>query len=76
MNAILGALGAAILALGTAATALLTGPNVDSFADITQIQWAILGIGGVLVFIKDWQAISARRLINKVTGTGDGGGSI
>jgi len=76
MNAILGALIAALIAIGTGAVALLTVASVETFADISQIQWAVLLIGGLLTFLKDWQAISARRVINKVTGSGDGGGSI
>jgi len=76
MNALIGAAIAALIAIGTGAVALLTGTNVEAFADISPIQWTVLVIGGLLTFLKDWQAISARRVINKVTGTGDGGGAI
>lgn len=76
MNAVLGALIAAIIAIATGALALLTATSVQSLGDITQLQWVVLGVGGLITFLKDWQAISARRVINKVTGTGDGGGSI
>jgi uncharacterized membrane protein len=73
MNTIIGAFVATIVALLTAALALLSGPDITSLSDITSLQWTILLIGGAITFFKDFQAISARRLVNKVTGTGDGG---
>jgi len=73
MNTIIGALIATIIAMATAALALLSGPDVTSLSDISGLQWTILLIGGLITFGKDFQAISARRLVNKVTGTGDGG---
>jgi len=73
MNTIVGAFVATIIALLTAALALLSGPEVTSLGDISGLQWTILLIGGAITFFKDFQAISARRLVNKVTGTGDGG---
>lgn len=76
MNAFLGALIAAILTGLTAALVLLSGDTVTSLASITPLQWVILAIGVAIAFFKDLQAISARRLINKVTKTGDGGGTI
>lgn len=76
MNTIVGALVATIIAVLTAALALLSGPEVTSLGDITGLQWTILLIGGAITFFKDFQAISARRLVNKVTGSGDGGGTV
>lgn len=76
MNTIIGALIATIIAMATAALALLSGANVTSLGDISGLQWTILLIGGLITFGKDFQAISARRLVNKVTGTGDGGGTV
>lgn len=73
MNTVIGALIATIIAMATAALALLSGPDVTSLSDISGLQWTILLIGGLITFGKDFQAISARRLVNKVTGTGDGG---
>ncbi len=73
MNTIIGAFIATIIAMATAALALLSGPDITSLSDITGLQWVILLIGGLITFGKDFQAISARRLVNKVTGTGDGG---
>lgn len=76
MNTLIGAAVAAIIAGLTATTAVLTGPDVTSLGDITGLQWSVLGIGVALSFFKDFQAISTRRLANKVTKTGDGGGSV
>ena len=73
MNTIIGALIAAIITGLTAALALLQGPDVSALSDITGLQWAVLAIGVALAFFKDFQALTVRRLTNKVTGTGDGG---
>ncbi len=73
MNTIIGAFIATLIAMATAALALLSGSEVTSLSDISGLQWTILFIGGLITFGKDFQAISARRLVNKVTGTGDGG---
>jgi hypothetical protein len=76
MNTIIGALIATIIAMATASLALISGAGVTSLGDITGLQWTILFIGGLITFGKDFQAISARRLVNKVTGSGDGGGTV
>jgi len=76
MNTIIGAFVATLIAMATAALALLSGSGVDSLGDITGLQWTILFIGGLITFGKDFQAISARRLVNRVTGSGDGGGTV
>lgn len=76
MNTIVGAFVATVIAILTASLALLSGEGVTSLGDISQLQWVILVVGGAITFFKDFQAISARRLVNKVTGTGDGGGTV
>ena len=76
LNTILGALVAALILFLTGMLALMQTPGVASVGDIGQIAWIVLGVGALISFLKDFQSISARRLINKVTGTGDGGGSI
>jgi hypothetical protein len=76
LNTILGALVAALILFLTGTLALLQTAGVESVSDIGQIAWIVLGVGALISFLKDFQSISARRLINKVTGTGDGGGSI
>lgn len=76
MNTIIGALIAAIIAVTTGAVALLSMDGITQVSDISQVQWLILLGGGLITFLKDYQAITTRRLVNKVTGTGDGGGTI
>ena len=76
MNTIIGAFIATLIAMATAALALLSGAGVTSLGDISGLQWAILLVGGLITFGKDFQAISARRLVNRVTGSGDGGGTV
>lgn len=76
MNTIIGALIATVIAILTTSLALLSGEGVTSLGDITGLQWTILLVGGAITFGKDFQAISARRLVNKVTGSGDGGGTV
>jgi hypothetical protein len=76
MNTIVGALVAMIIAMLTAALALMSGEEVTQLSDISTLQWTILIIGGLITFFKDFQAITTRRLVNKVTGTGDGGGTV
>jgi len=76
MNTIVGALIAAVIAGLTAALAVLSGDTVTSLSDVSPLQWVILGIGVAITFFKDYQAISTRRLVSKVTGSGDGGGTL
>ncbi len=73
MNTIIGALIAAIITGLTAALALLQGEGVTQLSDISTIQWIVLLIGVLLAFFKDFQALTVRRMANRVTGTGDGG---
>lgn len=72
MNTVIGALIAAIITGLTATLALLTGADVGALSDVSPLQWIVLAIGVLLAFFKDLQAVSARRLINEVTNTGDG----
>jgi hypothetical protein len=76
MNTIIGALIAALIAFGTGAIALLTQEGVQNLSDISTVAWLVLGIGAGITFLKDFQAISTRRIINTVTHTGDGGGKV
>jgi len=76
MNTIVGAAVATLIAVLTAALALLSGAGITTVGDISGLQWTILLIGGAITFAKDFQAITARRLVNKITGSGDGGGTV
>ena len=73
VNTIVGALIAALISFGNALLALfMNDPNL-TFGMITQAAWVGIVVGAVVQFLKDYQALSTRRLVNKVTGTGDGG---
>lgn len=76
MNTVIGAVIAALIAFITGGIALMQGDNVTQISDISDLQWFILGGGALVTFLKDYQAIATRRMLNKVTKTGDGGGSI
>lgn len=73
MNSVIGAFIATLIAVLTASLALLQGEGVTALSDISGLQWTIVLIGGGITFLKDLQAISTRRVINTVTGSGDGG---
>lgn len=73
MNTIVGALLAALIGFGNAILALyMNDPNL-TFGMITQAAWVGMVVGAIVQFLKDYQALTTRRLVNKVTGTGDGG---
>ena len=76
MNTITGALIAALIGFGNALLALFLNAPEFTFAMITQAGWVGLIVGAGMQFLKDYQAISTRRLVNKVTGSGDGGGTV
>jgi len=74
LNTIVGALIAALILFFTGMLALLQTEGVQTISDIGQVAWIVLGVGALISFLKDYQAISTRRLVNKITGSGDGGG--
>ena len=53
-------------------TLFLNNPEF-TFGMITQAAWVGIVVGATVQFLKDYQALSTRRLVNKVTKTGDGG---
>lgn len=76
VNTIVGALIAASISFFNALLALfMNDPNM-TFAMISQAAWVGIVVGAVVQFLKDYQAISTRRLVNKVTRSGDGGGTV
>ena len=75
-NTLVGALIAALILFGSSVVTLFTSNPELTFADLTTATWVSLVGGAAVAFFKDYQAISARRLVNRVTGTGDGGGTI
>jgi len=76
LNTIVGAVIAALILFFTGMLALLQTEGVETISDIGQIAWIVLGVGALVSFLKDYQAISTRRLVNKITGSGDGGGAL
>lgn len=73
MNTLVGALIAALILFGSSVVTLFTNNPDLTFAQLSTATWVSLIGGAGVAFLKDYQALSARRLINKVTGTGDGG---
>lgn len=76
MNTIIGAFVAAIINFLTALVALFANDAEMTFALISQAAWVSMIGGAAIQFFKDYQALSTRRLVNKVTNSGDGGGTI
>lgn len=73
MNTIVGAVLAALIGFGNALLALYMNDPDLTFGMITQAAWVGMVVGAVVQFLKDYQALTTRRLVNKVTGSGDGG---
>lgn len=76
MNVVISALIAAlILFVSNMVTLFINSPSLE-FYMIATATWVSIGGGALLAFLKDYQAITTRRLINKATGSGDGGGEL
>lgn len=76
MNQLIGALVAALVLFLSSIVTLFTNDPLLEFEAIKTAAWVSMGGGALIAFLKDYQAISTRRLINKATGTGDGGGQV
>lgn len=63
-----GAAIAALILFVTGFLAVFQQDGVSSVSDISEAVWWILGGGAALSFLKDYQALSTRRLLAKVTG--------
>jgi hypothetical protein len=76
MNVLISALmAAAILFISSIVTLFANDPALE-FSAIPTSVWVSIGGASVLIFIKDFQAITTRRIINKATQSGDGGGQV
>lgn len=76
VNTIVGAATAAlILFLSSLVTLFTQDPNLE-FGTIATSVWVSIAGGAAIAFLKDYQAITTRRFINKVTRSGDGGGQV
>lgn len=73
MNTLIGAIIAALILFLSSLVTLFTNDPALEFNGIPTSVWMSIGGGAVIAFLKDYQSISTRRLINKTTGSGDGG---
>lgn len=73
MNTIIGALIAALILFGSSVVTLFTNNPDMTFADLTTATWVSLLGGAAIAFLKDYQALTARRMASKITGSADGG---
>jgi hypothetical protein len=76
VNTITGAVIAALISFFNAILALFLNNPDFTFSMITQAAWVGIVVGTIVQFLKDYQAISTRRLVNKFTKRGDGGGAV
>ncbi len=67
---ILGAAIAALIGFLTAMLALLVQDGVNAIGDISQLAWIVAGVGALIAFLKDYQAINTRKAIANITGEG------
>lgn len=76
VNTILGAVVAALILIVSSIVTLFASDPALTFGTISQGTWvAILG-GGLVAFLKSFNTINVRRLTNKITHSGDGGGPL
>ncbi len=73
MNTLVGAVIAALILFGSSLVTLFTSNPDLTFGQISTAAWVSLLGGAALAFLKDYQSLTTRRLVNKVTGSGDGG---
>lgn len=73
VNTLAGALIAALILFGSSVVTLFTNNADLTFADLSTATWVSLVGGAAIAFLKDYQALTVRRTVNKISGTGDGG---
>lgn len=66
-----GAIVAALILVASNIVTLFTNTPELTFGAISQATWVVIIGGAIVAFGKDYQALSTRRLIGKVTGNGD-----
>ena len=76
INSLIGALIAALILFISSITTLFVENPELTFGMIKQSSWVSIVGGAIVAFLKDYQAISTRRLVNRFTRSGDGGGTI
>lgn len=73
MNTFIGALTAAVVLFLSSMVTLFTNDSTLEFSGISTAVWVSVGGGAAIAFLKDYQSLSTRRMINRVTKAGDGG---
>lgn len=73
MNTIIGAVVAALILFASSIVTLFTADPNLTFDQITTATWVSVAGGALIAFLKDYQALSTRRLVDKLTKSGDGG---
>ena len=73
MNTFIGAIIAALILFMSSMVTLFTNDPVLEFDQIATATWVSIGGGALVAFLKDFQAITTRRIVNTVTKSGDGG---
>ena len=73
VNTLTGAAIASAILFGSSVVTLFTSNPDLTFADLTTATWVSLVGGAAVAFFKDYQALTVRRTVNKISGTGDGG---
>jgi len=76
VNTLIGALVAALVLFMSSMVTLFTNDPTLEFSQISTAVWVSIVGGAAVAFLKDYQSLSTRRVINNFTGTGDGGGDI
>jgi len=64
---VLGALIASLILFLAGTLALLQMPETSGIRDITMTAWIVLGIGAAISFLKDYQALTTRKLLSNLT---------
>ena len=73
MNTLIGAITAAVILFMSSMVTLFTNDPYLEFSGISTAVWVSVGGGAAIAFLKDYQSLSTRRMINRVTKAGDGG---
>ena len=63
-----GAFIAASIGFLTGFLALINQEGVNSVSEISEIAWVTLAVGSALAFLKDFQALTVRRGLDKISG--------
>lgn len=66
---IVGAVIAALIGFLTVVLALLMQEGVTQLSDISQLAWVVALVGAAISFLKDFQALWARRKLASITGS-------